>query len=83
MQDEKTLIQNGNAAAKLLKDKSFNKVLNVMVEHLFSNFVNGTPEAKEARDSVYYQHRALHDIVGTMQQMVAVRDEINQKNESK
>lgn len=82
MQDEKTLIQNGNAAAKLLKDKSFNKVLNVMVEHLFSNFVNGTPEDNEAREAVYYQHRALHDIVGTMQQMVAVRDEINQKNES-
>ena len=40
------------------------------------------PEDEDSRTAVYYQYQALREIIDTMKQRVAVRDEIKNRNES-
>ena len=80
MEKEEMLIQQGDAADKLLKTDAFNSVVNSLVEATFQAFVNSKPEDKEGREKTYNHYRALVDIVNTLQQRVTVKDEIETKH---
>jgi len=79
---ERDLIQQGDEADVLLKNDVFNKTINNMVENVFQQFVNSQAEDEKSRERIYNHYRALVDIVHTLQQRVAVRDEILAKDDS-
>jgi hypothetical protein len=78
-QDE--LIKVGDDCEALLKSEPFTRVINGLTENSFQRFVNSKPENKEERENTYYHYRALVDVVSTLKQQVAVRDEIIAKSQ--
>jgi len=76
---ELSLIQQGEDASFLLGDDTFNKTINQLVDAAFQQFVNSKPEDTSAREQSYHHYRALVDIVGTLQQRVAVKEQIEAK----
>jgi hypothetical protein len=81
MTDEEKMIHLGTASEEILRSDSFNTVVNTLVENSFNSFVSTAPDETEKRTAVYYQYRALRDVIDTMHQMVSVRDEIRSKTE--
>jgi len=77
MEDQQMkLVEQGIAAEKLLAAEAFNSTVNQLVDATFQAFVNSKPEENDARDRAYQHYRALVDIVGTLQQRVQVKTEI-------
>ena len=76
MEDQNSLIRMGEEAEALLKAEIFNKTVNGLVDASFQSFCNSKPEDKEQRERAYAHYRALVDIVATLQQRVAIKDEI-------
>jgi len=83
MQEEQTkedqLCRLGDQAEVLLKTDAFNSTVNNLVDASFQAFVNSKIEDTQGRERSYAHYRALVDIVSTLQQRVAVRDEIQTK----
>ena len=75
-EEEQNLMQMGDEAEELLRNQTFNKTVNGLVEATFSAFTNSKPEEPEARERTYNHYRALVDIVNTLQQRVNVRNQI-------
>jgi len=50
MQDEDTLYDQGNQAEELLKNNTFNNIVNSLVEEAFQGFVNSKPEEADQRE---------------------------------
>ena len=69
-------------AEELLQNNAFNKIVNQLVEETFQRFVNTKPEEPDQREQSYFHYRALVGIVHTLQQRVAVRDEIMTQREA-
>jgi len=78
-QKEEQLCRLGDDADVLLKTPAFDATINQLVDTSFQAFVNSKPEDTQGRERSYSHYRALVDIVSTLQQRVAVRDEINAK----
>ena len=78
-QKEEQLCRLGDDADVLLKTPAFDATINQLVDTSFQAFVNSKPEDTQSRERSYNHYRALLDIVSTLQQRVAVRDEINAK----
>ena len=74
---QEELVRTGDDAETLLKSEPFNRVINGLVEATFQNFMNSKPEDSKERNITYFHYRALVDVVNTLKQQVAVRDEIN------
>ena len=81
MTEQEELIQYGEDCELALKSESFNRVVNSIVEQSFQKFVNSLPEQKEAREYAYLHYRALVDVVNTLKQQVAVKEEIIAKSQ--
>ncbi len=81
MSKEEELIQYGNDCELVLKSESFNRVVNSLVEQSFQKFVNSQPEQKVERETAYNHYRALVDVVNTLKQQVAVKEEIITKGD--
>ena len=81
IEKEADLVQQGDEAQALLGNTAFNQVVNQLVEASFQSFTNSKPEGNQTRERAYHHYRGLVDIVNTLQQRVAVRDEINAKND--
>ena len=73
---EEQLINMGNSAEALLNTEVFTQTVNTMVDGSFQAFCNSTPEETAVRERTYNHYRALVDIVSTLQQRVAIKDEI-------
>jgi hypothetical protein len=76
---EEQLCRMGDEAEAVLKADAFNATVNQLVDASFQAFCNSKPEDADARERSYSHYRALVDIVNTLQQRVAIRDEINAK----
>jgi|DEB0MinimDraft_10_1074344.scaffolds.fasta_scaffold197337_2 hypothetical protein len=79
---ENHLCRLGDEAELLLQTSAFNSTVNQLVEMSYQGFVNSKPNDYEEREQFYHHYRALVDIVSTLQQRVAIRDEIMMKNEA-
>lgn len=80
--NEEELIQAGEDAEVLLKSTAFNSVVNKLVEQQFQAFVNSQPDQSKDRSITYYHYRALVDVVNTLKQSVAIRDEVIAKRDN-
>ena len=79
--NQEQLIKTGDDCEALLKSYPFNRVINGLVEASFQKFTNSKPEEQKDREVTYYHYRALVDVVNTLKQQVAVRDEIIAKEQ--
>jgi transcriptional regulator with AAA-type ATPase domain len=69
-------IQRGNLAEALLTQETFQLVANELTQHYIQTSFNTDPLQKETRESCYFQARGLQDLIGVLNQWVAVRDQI-------
>jgi hypothetical protein len=76
LENQDHLIAKGTAAETLLASDIFNETVNDLVNATFNTFTNTAQGELEKREQAYHHYRALVDIVQTLQQRVAVRDEI-------
>ena len=81
MSNEQELITLGEGAEQLLSSEAFTATVNSLVDASFQTFTNSKPGELENREKAYHHYRALVDIVSTLQQRVAVKDEIVAKAE--
>ena len=79
---EEQMVVMGNDAEQFLNSTVFTSVVNSLIEQSFNGYVNSAPQDIDQRNAVYYQYQALREIVDTIKQRVAIRDEIESKNES-
>lgn len=82
MTQEEQLIEIGNQSEQLLQSEVFTSIVNHLIDQSFQGFVMSKPEDEDSRTAVYYQYQALREIIDTMKQRVAIRDEIKNRNES-
>ena len=82
MTQEDQMVAMGTDAEQFLNSEVFTSVVNSLVELSFNTYINSAPKDIEQRNAVYYQYQALREIVDTIKQRVAIRDEIESKNES-
>lgn len=77
------LIERGNAAENLLKQEAFAAVANELINMYLGGLMQTKPEETKEREMAYAGARAVQDIVGVLNQWVAMRDQIieNIKNE--
>jgi len=77
--NELQLIQKGEDAETLLASDAFNNTVNTLVDSTFQSWVNSSPSDKDKREVYYNHYRALVEIVSTLRERVAVKDEIKAK----
>jgi len=76
---ELALVQQGEDASFLLNNDTFNNTINQLVDTAFQQFVNSKPEHTEVREQSYHHYRALVEIISTLRQRVAVKEQIEAK----
>ena len=79
MTEEEKIVAMGDHAENFLQSDSFNAIINSLVEQCFQSFAFSKPEDEAVRQHAYYQYLAVTEIVDTIKQRVAVRDEINNR----
>ena len=70
------LIERGNAAENLLKQDVFAAAMNELINIYVEGLLQTSPEQTKKRETAYASARAVQDIVGVLNQWVAVRDQI-------
>ena len=80
MEDQETLVRLGEEAEVLLDSQAFSSTINQLVDASFQTFSNTAPLETEKREQAYHHYRALVDIVSTLRQRVAVKDEIESQS---
>lgn len=70
------LIERGNAAENLLKQEIFNAAMNELINMYLGGLLQTKPDQTKERETAYASARAVQDIVGILNQWIAVRDQI-------
>ena len=82
MQTEEALVSQGVDAEEMLNNSKFNAVIDSLVQDCFGRITATKPSELDQREQAYFLYRGLVEIVNTLQQRVAVMNEIKAKNES-
>jgi len=75
-EQEEQMVALGMDAEALLQSEVFTNAVNTLTEQSFQTFVNTDITEVEKRERLYNHYRGIVDVVGTLRQWVAVRDEI-------
>lgn len=70
------LIERGNAAENILKQDVFQAAMNELINIYVGGLLQTKPDQTKEREAAYASARAVQDIVGVLNQWVAVRDQI-------
>ena len=76
---ELALVQQGEDASFLLNNDTFNNTINQLVDTAFQQFVNSNQRTQRHREQSYHHYRALVEIISTLRQRVAVKEQIEAK----
>lgn len=74
--NNETLIERGNSAENLLGQPAFTAAMNELINIYVGGLLQTTPEQNKERETAYASARAVQDIVGVLNQWVAIRDQI-------
>ena len=77
-QDEIAL-KRGFRYEVLLNDPTFAEIINGLSEAYSNAIINTSPDEGDKREHLYHLHRALMDIVQSMNTAVAIRQEVEQR----
>lgn len=69
------LIERGNAAEQLLQSGAFQMAANALMDMYVGDILKTAPTDTISREMGYAHARAVQDIVGVLNQWVAVRDQ--------
>lgn len=75
-QDEQFFVDRGVRAEELLQSSTFSGVVKDIIDYHLNVFVTSKPEDKELREAAYYQSNAIQQVIGVLQQWVAIKDNI-------
>lgn len=70
------LIERGNAADNLLKQEALIAATNELINMYLAGLLQTTAEQTKEREMAYAGARAVQDILGVLNQWVAIRDQI-------
>lgn len=70
------LIERGNAAENLLRQDVFAAAMNELINMYLNGLLQTKPDQSKERELAYAGARAVQDISGTLNQWVAIRDQI-------
>lgn len=76
------VIRRGVAAKELLSSEAFMAATNELVNNYLAQLVNTKGEEKATRESLYSHVRAVQDIVGTLNQWIAVAEQAQMNREA-
>jgi len=79
---EQEVIERGTAAEFLLKDETFQRTVQRLIDQNINIFLNSTPTENDVRDIAYHTSRALSDIVNTLQQEALMKAQIMEQNDN-
>jgi len=74
--DNTLIISRGTAAAELLKTEAFAVVVNELYNQYLGDITSSPMEAKELRETRFYQLRALQDITTELNSWVQAKDQL-------
>ena len=68
-------LEKGHRAMVLLDNPMFAETINGLSEEYSNAIINTSPQEQEKREHLYYLHRALMDIVASLNDAVRIRHE--------
>lgn len=73
-EEEQAIIADGDLAEAALKTPAFASAINTLSEQLANAIVGTNPDELEKREKFYFIHVALKELVGMLNQRVALRE---------
>lgn len=74
--NEQQMIDRGAAAKETLENPVFQAVAKDLMDIYINTFIQTAPEDTKARESAYFQSRALQDLIAVLNQWVVIKDNI-------
>lgn len=81
MNDE-YLVERGVRAQETLTNPTIGLVVDELVKMITDTILGSSPEDAQARERAYYAYQGVKDIVGLLNQWVAVKDQIIAANKA-
>lgn len=70
------IIDQGQAAETLLAHDAFGRVVKGLMDSYVGLFFSSDPDDETARATAYHSARAVQDIINTLNQQVAMKDQV-------
>jgi len=74
--DQELMLRRGTAAEELLKNEAFVTCVNELYNQYFAGITGSALNAKEQREALFFQIRALQDISTELQSWVHAKDQL-------
>ena len=71
-------LDRGVRAEELLANEVFAKAVKDLIDYHISTFLNSAPTDDKVREAAYYQATAMQQVIGVLQQWVAIKEGIKQ-----
>lgn len=83
--NQQDLVDRGVRAEELLKNDTFAAAVKDVVDMCINTWLNSKDDDTKQRDSAYYAAQGINNVVGVLNQYVAIKEqiiaELNQQNE--
>lgn len=76
MSDQDKMIDLGTRAEALLKDETFQAVLQVLESEIVQQVFATEPHEAKRREYLYTKHQALKDLYGTLTNWVGMKEQV-------
>lgn len=76
---EEELINRGIRAEALLKDPVIGEAVGDLIKLITDQLLATKPEENKTRERLYYAYQGLNDLIGFLNQMIAIRIEIEKR----
>ena len=78
---DQQIIEQGTHAETLLASDAFNRTVRGLLDQYVSMFFSTDPAQVDDRQAAYYSARAVNEIINTLNQQVAMKEQILQVKE--
>ena len=81
-EEEQAIIANGDLAEAALKTPAFASAINELSEHIANSIIGTAPSDTKKREELYFIHVGLREVVGILNQRVALKQELLSRSET-
>lgn len=79
---ENDLIERGIRAQAVLTDPTIQQAINDLIEAIKNEILVTKPEENDKRERFYFAYQGIADVIGLLNQMVAVRVQIEEQRKA-
>lgn len=79
--NEEKVVRRGAIASSVLQSEDYLSFYNELKSLILEGIAQSKPEQHDERERLYYQFKAVEDILGIMQSYVDAAQAINERNE--